>query len=142
MKILHQLIAKDNQQALDFLILWATYCHEVDDIIDNKINDPEKILRVFVTAAEVYNHPFYVRYQSYLYSLVIVISNAYADSVKWSHSMVDAQHKMSDVLRHAGNDMLFAVAFICGGYEHLRTVSSTLREQSWLNHHDDKGNSI
>jgi hypothetical protein len=127
-----------NEAGFAFLALWNQYVHAIDDIVDGQAT-PETTITTFACAANVFSHPFYLANRAALYAVVMLVANAYADSVSWEKSDRDGQRTMSDVLRFAGNEMLFAVALICGGYAHLRKISPVVRERSWLDHHNDKG---
>lgn len=131
-----------DKEAINFCHMWFTYCHAIDDLIDTQISGaitmtPEAILEIFVQANLLYNCSFYRQYQSALQPVVLVITNAYADSVEWEKSDVKRRATIADVLRCCGNEMFFTVAMICGGWKHARSVSSRIREMSWELQHDD-----
>jgi hypothetical protein len=128
-----------NDSALSFVIAFNKYAHGIDDIIDGDMTDKEEIIKVFVQGNIVFGHPFYLANITRLQPVYMLCASAYADSVKWGGSDKDGQRSMADVLRFVGNEMLFAVALICGGYELLRAISPAIRERSWLDHHDEKG---
>lgn len=142
---LFRVICRDNQNAISFGLLWVRYNDEVDNLIDTvedgrPIFTKEQILRVFVTALEVYNHPFYVEHRHHLHMVAALVTNTYTDSVLWERSPVESRRKMADVLRFCGNEMIFAMAMICGGYDHCRKLSQQIRDGDWKFHHDDEGN--
>lgn len=129
-----------NAQAMDFLAnYWSPYVHGIDDIIDGDRDKPEDVLRTFALAAMLYSHPFYVQHLLELRSLVLVITNTYADAVAWERSGIAWQRDWADHHRHAGMDMVIAVAQICGGYGHGRAISQEQRVVCWAEHHDREG---
>lgn len=128
--------------AIRFVKAFQDYCHNIDDIIDEKITDPEKILKVFLQACSIYSSAFYQRYAIQLHSVIMVITNSYADSVKMDHSGIAWKKKVSDVLRTAGNDMLILVVGIVAGWESMRDVSELIREYSYAEHHNELGEPI
>ncbi len=133
---------KGNTQAIEFCDHWFHYCHSIDDLIDTQINGaitmtPEAILKIFVQANLLYNSVFYRTFHSALQPVVLLVTNAYADSVEWEKSDVNRRSTMADVLRCCGNDMFFAVAMICGGWDHARSVSAKIRDASWIYQHDE-----
>ena len=128
-----------NQEAMGFLAEWAIYAHEIDDIIDGETTEREAVLRTFARAALLYSHPFYLKHLAALRAVVLVIGNAYADSVAWEKSAVEWQRAWADHNRHAGMEMVIAVAQICGGYEHARSVSAEQRCICWAEHHGPDG---
>lgn len=128
-----------NESAADFLRLWRAYVHAIDDIIDGDAADPESILAAFMQAAFVYTHPFFTANAPALRQLAVNCTNAYADSVAWEKSPDAWRRQFSDHYRHYGAEMVLAIASLCGGYQHMRSVSLTLRETCYTEHHDNEG---
>lgn len=132
---------KGNEMAFSFLCLWHEYCHEIDDIIDERQYIPERILAVFAHASVVYSHPFYRQHAEKLQLVVQLTTNSYADSIHWDKS-IGWKKQWANVLNLCGIEMVLAVATICGGYEHMRALSPRLRQTAWTTHFDDDGNQI
>ena len=138
--ILMEQAANGNRGAHEFLVLWNQYCHAIDDLIDSAERPAaEDVLAVFMQAAVLYSHPFYAAHSANLLPIVATVTNTYADSVRME-SMEGWPKQAADVLRFCGNDMVCAVAFITGGYRHMRDLSGRLRYVSQQEHHDDGGN--
>lgn len=129
----------NNESAAEFLRLWRTYVHGIDDIIDGDTKDFEGVIRVFMQAAFVYSHPFYLSNLPSLRQIAINCTNAYADSVRWERDSEEWKRNFSDHYRHFAAEMVIAIAFLCGGYDHMRAASVMLRELCWCEHHNDKG---
>jgi hypothetical protein len=137
-------ICLGNQSAVSFCQLWVQYCDEIDNLIDTvedgrPIFTKEHILRVFVMAIEVYNHPFFVLHRDMLKMVAVLVTNTYTDSVLWERDPLESRRRMADTLRFCGNDMIFAISTICGGYNHTRKISQIIRDGDWSYHHDEKG---
>jgi len=120
--------AKGDAAAADFLMHWLAYVHDVDDLVDGDMQGTEFLMAMLIRALNLYTHPFFKRHEAALKQQVINITNAYADSVPGEHSGEEWERTMADVQRHAGVEMVLAVASICGGWEHTRSVSRRLRE--------------
>jgi hypothetical protein len=138
-------LCRGNKAAEEFCHLWYTYCHRIDDIIDNKedgrpTTSNEEILECFVMAALLYNCSFYVAHRDKLFSPVLTVTNLYADSVAWERSPEPHRRKIADVLRCCGDEMLLVVAAICGGWKHMRSLSPKIRETDYLLQHDKHDN--
>lgn len=131
-----------NQSAIDFLVLWRRYVHHIDDLIDGDLKGPEAMLGVFMQAAFVYTHPFFLEHMMELRQIAINCTNAYADSVMWEKSDVAWRREFADHYRHFGTEMVIVIAAICGGYAHARKVSPMLRELCWAGHHDERGSPV
>jgi hypothetical protein len=127
------------REAMEWLTLWSEYVHAIDDIVDKERDGVEDVLRTFARAVMLYSHPFYLKNLAALRAVVLVIGNLYADSVGWEKSLVAWQRNWSDHNRHAGMEMVIAVAQICGGYEHGRAISEEQRCICWAEHHDREG---
>lgn len=130
----------DNVEAADFAIAWHWYCHEIDDIVDEKRWTPEDFLKVLVHASILYAKPFWRKHADVLLPHVATVTSMYADSVAWEgKDQLLWKRQAADVLRHAGIEMMFAIAFICGGFDNVRKHSAALRSMCWVNHHDEYG---
>lgn len=116
-----------DREAMDFLGLWARYCHEIDDIVDGARTDKQAILSTFALAMMVYSHPFYLRNLMELRAIALMVGVLYGDSVAWEDEN-GWRKEFSKVYRHAANEMVLAVAVICGGYDHARSVAGEQRK--------------
>jgi len=127
--------------AVDFLFAWHAYCHELDDVVDNPLSPetPEMLLASQVRAACLYTCPFFQQNAAALRPLVFLIASAWGDSVKFEHSGDSGLRTYGDSLRLVGNEMVCAVALICGGFAHLRRISPRLRKLAWANQHAPVG---
>lgn len=136
---IYDLAAAGNPAAREWLELWNRYCHAIDDLVDEPMRPgPEVLVGTFVQAAELYTHPFWRQYGPALLPVVVIVSNAYTESVGWERQP-GWPGNLADVLRFAGNEMVRAVAGICGGYARVRDVSRLLWGASIGEHHDSQG---
>jgi hypothetical protein len=133
---------RGNEEAMSWLGLWRDYVHRIDDIIDGDDAGSEAVLKAFALAVDLYTHPFFLKNALRLKQLVLNCTNAYADSVAWEKSKEAWQQNFSDHYRHFGAEMVLAVATICGGYDHARSISLELRTICWMEHHTKEGKVI
>lgn len=124
-----------NESAISWIVLGHAYVHEIDDLIDED-HTGERVCRVCALALQLYTHPFFMAHQATLASAMMVITNSYADSVRWEKE-TDWKAGFSDWARHGWIDVVLLVAFLCGGYQHMRNQSLELRSQSYHDHHHD-----
>ena len=124
-------------EAIDFVWRWANYVHAIDDIED-EVTTPEFRLGTFIQALEVFTSPFFRRHEAALKPLVYLITNQYADSVKWEKSKEPWQREYSEWARHSGAEMVLAVAAIVGGYQHMRAISLELRTVNHAEHYTER----
>lgn len=143
---LYQEIACGNKDAEMFLYHWTVFAHGIDDIIDDyrdgKPVSAEHFIGVMGQSCVAYTLPFYQVHSARLQPVVMAVTNMYADSVKWERSDDPKLRKIADGIRSCGNELLCAVALICGGYNHMRSISSRLRERSYKQQHDEQGNPV
>lgn len=131
-------ICKGDEKAAHFLMVWDDLLEAVDDTVDEQTN-PELKIRTAQRFLEAYTHPFFLEHVQELRVLVALINNAYADSEDCAQSKLPWKKELWDVLRHSSGEMTRAVALICGGYDHLRSISMKLHEGCHYKHHQPDG---
>lgn len=135
-------ICLGDEEAMHFLLTWAEYCHALDDIVDGDRTDPEHIIRTAgMLPVVLFTHSFFLRsvqIASALRQVALLVANTYADSVAWERSASEWKRRHADVMRHAGNEMVFAVAQIVGGYDHARKLSAAQREVCYFSQHNEQ----
>lgn len=129
-------LLNDRPDAKMFLATYCDYCHRLDDIIDEKITDSEYILKTAAMAADIFNSNFWRDNCNLLYVIEALVNNDYADANVWQGNAVEWKRNQADILRHSGNNMIFAVILLTKGREALRRFSGQIREVSHLMHHD------
>lgn len=137
--------AAGNEEAASWLRQWHGYVHYIDDQVDRDVDPAEReehLLEAFAAATELYAHPFYVKHLRELQLLIVLITSAYADSVQFERSGVAWKREWADHWRHVANEVPLAVAYICGGYRHLRAISPELRSVCHWLHHDPAGKPV
>lgn len=132
-----RLVAANDEGGFEFLKLWHQICHTTDDVIDENKWDAESLLEVFMLASTVYSTPFYRQNSARLQLPCLTATGVYQLSVKWEKPNEPLWHRIwADVLRHSGNDVMFAVALICGGYDHLMKICGPLYASCFVYHRD------
>jgi len=132
-------VSNGDRLAADFLCRFMAYCHGVDDVIDESKWDAETLLALLVQASEVYSHEFYRMHVGRLQTPILTATSVYADSIKWEKDPALWKREWAEVTRHAGNEVILAVALICGGFAHLRDVSAPLYATCFVYHKDRYG---
>jgi hypothetical protein len=124
------------EDALRFMVAFNQLAHAVDNLVDEK-QGAEALFQVLTMEQSVMSCGFYREHEAELRLVWTLVRNGYADSLALR------EERITDVIRFAGNEMVRAVAFICGGWELLRKLSPLLWASSWLAHHagDGKGGS-
>ena len=128
--------AGGNFNASVFITAFHAYCHAIDDLIDGETPfTPETLLDVLMQANAVYSTPFYIENHFRLQPVIASITNTYADSVAWEKADDAWKRNIADVIRQCGNEMILVVAWIVGGFKHMRAISLRLREFSYHSQH-------
>jgi len=132
-------IARGNPGAWELMKLWWTFCHAVDDVIDESQWNADCVLGAFANGIAFYSHPFYQRHVSALQMPALLATSFYEDSVVWEKEPILWKRQWADVLRHAGNDVILAIAFLVGGYEHMQAMSRSILASCYVYHADRYG---
>ena len=115
--------ANGNPDAEAFARAWVAHCHLMDDAFDrDKPVTDERMGEVFAgLLVELSGSEFYRTHKPMLFSLMIVSVNAWIDANKRTGPE-------RAVLAGMYHEVIYCVAYICGGWRHLRHVSSECRE--------------
>lgn len=134
--------ANGNPAGAEFLALWHRLNHEVDDVVDEGKWDSDSILEVLMLACMVYSSAFYRQHAERLSAVVLVATNTWLDSCKWEKDPALWKRRFAEVMRHAGNDVVYTVAMITGGWEHLRKISAPTMAASYIHQKDKHGSEL
>lgn len=126
----------DGQDAKTFLHHYGIYCHNIDDIVDEHVTEPEVILNTHMQALKLFSSNFYRKYQDVLYPCIINIHHTWLDSVAMESSSELWQKEQADVLRLVGIEIKLVVIELLGGYEARRKCSVAVRENTYKKQHD------
>lgn len=134
-------LCKGNREAITFCNAFYQLCHMLDDLIDTKEDGRptmtnEEILKLWAITCLMYNSPYYIRNQRHLFPSILSVTNLYATSVAWECSPINRRRMMADVLRTCGDHVLFMVAMIEGGWEHMRAMTDKIMEEDWIRQHN------
>lgn len=132
-------VAHGNAGAHEWLCLWHDYCHEIDDIIDIPDWSAERVIAVFERANALYTHAFYQTHRLALSPMILVATSLYNDANKWEQDPQLWKRWWAEVMRHCGNEVIFAVAQICGGYQHLKSITAPMLAMCYVYHKDKYG---
>lgn len=139
---LYARIANNNVEANEFIVAWGNHAHQVDDLIDNKTTNEDKIIQAFLSLYELLEIPFYRNNKERLYPIMFLAANAYCDSIHFNstigHSKIESN--VANVLRSYGNEVLIMVAVLSGNsWEQVREISKDLRKLSIQTHFTVEG---
>lgn len=129
-----------NQQILDWLCgneyaaafyntLW-TVAQTWDDLVDKDKEVPEEAINnAFILAlVDLKKNAFYLAYQKELDPLIILAISDWLDSVAYEKSKLDDQLDLAYSIRFSIVNLLIYSSFLLGGWSHMRTVSTEVRQ--------------
>ena len=103
-------LTNNNEQAWEFVELFAKWSHQIDDIVDGDkdICDEEIVEMQLCWMMAVSGNPFYQANRAFLMPLLIMSSNAWLDANKWEKSEDKVKQCHSDVLKSQYHEVIFA----------------------------------
>jgi hypothetical protein len=123
--------------AREFCTVFVVWCHVIDDVVDRDKPLPTKedFARIMLEAVTVFAfNPFFKTHRDSLLPLVIQSTKAYEDSLAWAASPDLNKRRAADVLKSQYQDVLWQVAFLCGGYGHLDAMTKRWRHYQFDAH--------
>lgn len=116
-------ITNGDQDASAFLAAFVAHCHVLDDLIDkDKPCDDERLIKSEITwLYSLSANLFFLKNRHVLVPLITQGFNAWLDSNKMDAGAV------RDVVKGFYHEVVWHVAFICGGWDHMRAITKELR---------------
>jgi hypothetical protein len=127
-------VCKGNADAEQFCKSFVAYCHLLDDCVDrDKPCDAERVAREAIDfIVQLTSNPFFVAHKAQLMGLIIQSFRAWADSnlpkYNGAHEIKPETEHERDVIKGFYHEVVFHVAAILGGWEHLTEVTKRCRE--------------
>ena len=113
-----------------YIFLWRFWCfmHAFDDLVDkDKEVHPEEAIRELVLFLnEISFNPFYNLNKQSLFSFIAMVANRAIVGDQW-RAGTDEQKALSSAVRCGDLDLYAHVAFLCGGWDHMRAVDPEIR---------------
>lgn len=127
-QLMHE-VANGNQAAFEWM--WDFWCftHVIDDLVDadKKLTTAEAAMALaqFVTALSL--NPFYIQNVASLYPLIISACNRWIDGDAMDKSGDQRSRIHSEVVRCGDLELFLHIAFLTGGWDHMRKMSGRVR---------------
>lgn len=117
-------IANGNQDALRFMRVFWSFTHLYDDLVDNdKPVSAEQAAGQFIELLTVFCfNPFFVENRGLLFPMIVSMFNRWVDGDEWENSDDEYMKLASTVVRCGDVDLYHMVAFLTGGFEHMRAT--------------------
>jgi hypothetical protein len=128
-------VTNGNELAARFLLSFLAFVHRVDDCYDkdrpNPLSPPEVIREQLWWTEELLFNPWVQENKAMLWPLIVTGANSWVDSEEWAYCGDTRKRLAAEVLKSGYQELVFFVAWLCGGQEHMRKVSQTYREYNF-----------
>jgi hypothetical protein len=118
-------IANGNDDAFAFCWTVWNFTHVIDDLVDRdrpvSIEDAAKWTVHLIVTLSV--NPFYISNTISLLPHIVSMFNRWVDGDQWAKSDDKDKQSVSRVLRCGDIDMYLHVAYLIGGWDHMRAMS-------------------
>lgn len=123
-------LTHNNEQAWQFVELFADRCHHLDDLVDKDkpTTDQDVIERELAWLMAIQGNSFWTGHSQFLMPLIIMSCNAWLDANEWEKSGDETKRSYANVIKSMYHEVIFAVVYICGGWKSLREFTSLHRE--------------
>lgn len=110
--------------AYDFLWRFWCFLHCYDDLLDrDKPVHLDMGVREFMNFFTMISYnKFYQKHKDQLYALIIQVCNRCLDGDEWENSKDQMKRICSHVVRCGDIDLYMHVAFLTGGWDHMRNL--------------------
>jgi hypothetical protein len=122
--------AQENKDAFEYMGFWIRSAQLIDDLFDEieywKSENTYELAQLLLV--DMPSNSFFHAHKLTLLPLHVTVLNAWRDSNDWKDSG-DAPRKLHAlVMCEQISDIMILVAYLIGGYKHMRKVSLKVRE--------------
>lgn len=123
-------VAKGNADAAGFLAAFQGKAHLMDDVVDRDVPermDREHVLVELDWLLALTQNPFVQSHRGQLVPVIVLGMNAWLDANQWEVSVDKRKRTAADVLKGFYHEVMYLVALLCGGFDHMRAMSAKYR---------------
>lgn len=123
------LVTLGNKDAIEVLRKISFTVRIWDDLYDKdkEVDSNESNSVISFLAFDLGTNEFYRKHRDRIESVIFVGWNAWMDSNQWHNSKDKLQSSAAFFLRDSINEVVFLIAWLCGGTAHARKISSVIR---------------
>jgi len=135
-KSLELLYAKYFNERPELREFCEAYCllqHGIDDIVD-EVKDTQRTIDTFSLARRLWTSPVYLKWRPILDMVDELCNVQFLVSEKWKDSAEEWKRIQSDVLRHTGYNIFFAIIYLEVGRSALHEIAEHMIEYSHHKH--------
>ncbi|CAB5220285.1 hypothetical protein UFOVP235_28 [uncultured Caudovirales phage] len=115
-------IANGDIHAFEFMWITWSFSHCFDDLVDGDVSvSTEVAARAFIRYVQMLSfNPFYLKHKENLFPFIVMAINRWCDGDDWKNSDDPDKRAVSNIIACGDVDLYFHVAFLTGGWDHLR----------------------
>lgn len=122
-------VCNGDKAAESFCVALLVYINTIDDLFDK--DKPVTVEQVAGSMLGLISNlafnDFFIKHRESLYPLMVQGCSAWADSELMKSSKDPQIREATDVLKAYWGEIIFHIAFLCGGYDHMRRCSVEYR---------------
>lgn len=126
-------LTKGNELAAKFVISYVAFCHLIDDIYDadKEVTDKRLVLELMLFLEQIIMNPWVREHSQLLWPLIVAGANSWLDANEWERSEDKKKRLSSDVIKGQYHEVIWFVAFLCGGFQHQQNITSRFRDYDY-----------
>lgn len=115
-------VANGDAQAYDLLLTIWNWNHVLDDLVDRDkpVDHETAAYWCLELIRQLSFNSFYCQHSAYLYGLIVSMVNRWLDGDEWERSEDPQKRAYAPVVRCGDVDFALGVAYLTGGWSHLR----------------------
>jgi hypothetical protein len=123
-----KVVCAGNADALAFCETLVGWLHWIDDVTDGDHVTPTETIRINLSALIAFGaNSFFQAHRTSLMGLLTQACCAWLDSEDWSRRKSAQDRRAADVLKSTYHEVVWHVAYLVGGWNHLRAVTAVCR---------------
>jgi hypothetical protein len=126
-------IARGDQAAYDFLAAFYLWCHKHDDLIDRDkpVKPEENVWFNLNLFQQLARNPFYQKNHEFLWPVLVTSGLSWIASEDFKRKENVLEKITAQVLKSEYVNVILAIAFLVGGFEHALAMSRKYREYAF-----------
>lgn len=127
-------VCAGNKSALEFCRHFVAWCHLLDDVADGELKATlEQFIWLNVRMIEIFSgNVFWRKHKETLMPVIIASVRAWLDSEQLKKRPMIGQQIAAEVIKSQYQDVIWMVAYLCGGWEHQAKMTA-----KWRDYHFD-----
>jgi hypothetical protein len=122
-------VCAGNKEAFVFCETLVGWLHWIDDMADrDRTWQPSDTVRINLAALATFAaNPFFQKHRTALMSLLTQAFCGWLDGEQWAKRANVRERRAADVIKSTYHEVIWHVAYLVGGWNHLRHVTATCR---------------